>query len=114
MRRSKREVSDEKRKEIEKRREAPARTPEGRDQQLISYAYDLVEQRLLDGTASAQETVHFLRLASEKTRLEVEKLKSETAMLNSKKKVLDASEKASVEYTKVLDALRLYQGRRDD
>ena len=65
-------------------------------------------------TASAQETVHFLRLASEKTRLEVAKLKSETAMLESKKKVLDASEQAAVEYSKVLDALKLYQGRNDD
>lgn len=114
MRRSRQEVSEEKRQEIERRREAPAKTPEGRDQQMISYAYDLVEQRLLDGTASAQETVHFLRLASEKTRLEVEKLKSETAMLESKKKVLDASEQAAIEYSKVLDALKLYQGRRDD
>jgi hypothetical protein len=35
-------------------------------------------------------------------------------MLESKKKVLDASEQAAVEYSKVLDALKLYQGRNDD
>ena len=36
----------------------PALTPEARENQLISLAVDLVEQRLLDGTASSQETTH--------------------------------------------------------
>lgn len=36
----------------------PALTPEARENQLISLAIDLVEQRLIDGTASSQETTH--------------------------------------------------------
>ena len=48
----------------------PALTPEARENQLISLAIDLVEQRLIDGTASAQETTHFLKLASRKAKLE--------------------------------------------
>ena len=51
----------------------PAMTPEAREQQLISLAVDLVEQRLIDGTASAQETTHFLKLASRKAKLENER-----------------------------------------
>ena len=46
----------------------PAITPEGREKQLISLAMDLAEQRLLDGTASAQEVTHFLKLGSKPIR----------------------------------------------
>ena len=51
----------------------PALTPEARENQMIALAVDLVEQRLLDGTASSQETTHFLKLGSMKNRLEMEK-----------------------------------------
>lgn len=50
----------------------PALTPEARENQLISLAVDLVEQRLLDGTASAQEVTHFLKLGSMREKLERE------------------------------------------
>ena len=36
------------------RKMRPALTPEARENQLISLAVDLVEQRLIDGTASSQ------------------------------------------------------------
>ena len=49
-----------------------ATSPEARENQLISLAYDLVEQRLRDGTATSQETVHFLKLGSTKDRIEKE------------------------------------------
>ena len=53
------------------RKMRPALTPEARENQLISLAVDLVEQRLIDGTASSQETTHFLKLGSMKNRLEM-------------------------------------------
>ena len=37
----------------------PALTPEARENQLIALAVDLVEKRLIEGTASSQETTHF-------------------------------------------------------
>ena len=52
-------------KESTKRRSKPASTPEAREQQLISAAYDLVEERILNGTATSQELVHFLKLGSQ-------------------------------------------------
>ena len=64
-----------------KRKPRPALTPEARENQLISMAYDLVEQRLLDGTATSQETTHFLKLGSTKARLEMEKLQKEQKYL---------------------------------
>lgn len=48
----------------------PALTPEAREGQMISLAMDLVEQRLRNGTASSQETTHFLRLATTKEQVE--------------------------------------------
>ena len=51
--------------------------PEQRENQLIALAFDLVEDRLRNKTASAQETTHFLKLATEKERLERERLENE-------------------------------------
>ena len=50
----------------------PALTPEARENQMAALAMDLVEQRLRDGTASSQETTHFLKLVSSKAKLEQE------------------------------------------
>ena len=44
-------------------------TPEARESQLVSMAYDLVEQRLLNGTATSQETTYFLKLGSSNAKL---------------------------------------------
>ena len=62
----------------------PALTPEARENQLISMAYDLVEKRLLEGTASSQETTHFLKEGSIKARKEKEKLQEEIKLLKAK------------------------------
>ena len=53
----------------------PALSPEARENQMAALAMDLVEQRLRDGTASSQETTHFLKLVSSTAKLQQEKLK---------------------------------------
>ena len=58
----------------------PATTPQGREDQLISLAIDLAEKQLREGTASAQVTTHFLKLASSKEKLEREKLEFPTGL----------------------------------
>ena len=62
----------------------PALTPEARDNQLIAMAVDLAEQRLIEGTASSQEIVYFLKLGNTKSQLEIEKLKAENELLKAK------------------------------
>lgn len=52
------------------RRERPATTPEARENQLIARAVDLAEKQLMEGTASTQVIVHYLRLGSTKERIE--------------------------------------------
>ena len=59
-------------------------TPEARENQLVSLAMDLVEQRLLDGTASSQETTSILKMGTAKARLELEKLQVENELNRAK------------------------------
>ena len=91
----------------------PALTPEARENQMISLAMDLVQQRLIDGTASSQETTHFLKLASSKTILEKERLEEENKLLRAKTKVMENVEDAKVIYSDVLNAIRKYSGQGD-
>lgn len=92
----------------------PAITPEGREQQMISLAMDLVEQRLRDGTASSQETTHFLKLGSTKNQLEVEKLKQETELLKVKQANLESSVRMEKLYSDAMDAMKTYSGQDND
>lgn len=99
-----------------KTRLRPALTPEARESQLISLAYDLVESRLLEGTATSQETTYFLKLASSKTKLENEKLIEENKLLRAKTEAIQSEKKNEEFYAKVLSALKKYngQGSQDD
>lgn len=88
----------------------PATTPEAREAQLVALAYDRVEQRLLDGTASGQEITAIIKLGSEKAKLEREKLIYETEVLKSKKQVLDAQKRTDEMYIKAMEAMKSYMG----
>lgn len=92
----------------------PALTPEARENQLISLAYDLVEQRLLDGTASSQETTHFLKLASNKYKLEVERQKHENELIKAKTQNLKDQADMKTLYADAIAAMRRYSGHGSD
>lgn len=89
----------------------PAITPESRENQMIALAMDLVEERLINGTASSQETTHFLKLGSMKYRAELEKIKKENELLVAKKKDLENREQSGTMYEEALKAMRLYSGQ---
>lgn len=88
----------------------PAITPEGREKQLISLAYDLAEQRLRDGTASAQEVTIFLKLGSTRNQLETEKLRKETQLLETRKQSIEASARMDKMYEDAMRAMQTYKG----
>lgn len=92
----------------------PALTPEARENQMAALAMDLVEQRLRDGTASSQETTHFLKLVSSKAKLEQERLKLENELVAAKTKALANAEEIKVLYEEALKAMRRYGGHGDD
>jgi hypothetical protein len=88
----------------------PATTLEGREDQLISAAMDLVERRIHEGTASAQETVHFLRLGSVRNQLEQDKLRHENDVLQTRVKEMESRRSSEELYERALAAMRGYQG----
>ena len=90
----------------------PALSPESRENQLISLAVDLVEQRLLDGTASSQETTHFLKLGSMKNQLEMEKLREENKLLQAKTESIQSAKRVEELYAEAINAMRRYSGNR--
>ena len=92
----------------------PALTPEARENQMIALAVDLVEQRLLDGTASSQETTHFLKLGSMKNRLEMEKLQEENRLLKARTEALQSAKRVEELYSEAIKAMRRYSGRGSD
>ena len=94
----------------------PALTPEARENQLISLAVDLVEQRLIDGTASSQETTHFLKLAAnkEKARLEIRRLELENELVGAKTKALRDQADMKRLYEDAIAAMRRYSGHGSD
>ncbi len=92
----------------------PALTPEAREQQLIGLAYDLAEQRLLDGTASAQEVTHFLKMGSERAKLEQAKLAKEIDLLEAKKDSLESAKRMEAIYSNAMEAMKTYSGKNSD
>ena len=94
------------------KKQAPAKTPEARENQLTALAFDLVEKRLREGTASSQETTHFLKVGSIRERLEKEKLMKENSLLEAKTKSLQSSERLEELMKDALKAVRTYSGQQ--
>lgn len=91
----------------------PGLTPESRERQLISYAENLAEKQLKEGTASSAIIVHYLRLGTAKQKLEIEKLRNETALLEAKTKAIESGERTEALYREAVEAMKLYSGTSD-
>lgn len=92
----------------------PALTPENEEQECIALAYNLVKQRLQDGSASSQETTHFLKLATAKYRLESEILERQKELITAKTEALQSQKKTEELIGEALKAMRRYQGVKED
>lgn len=97
-----------------KRLSPPPMTQEARETQLISLAMDLAEQRLRDGTASAQEITYYLRLGSQRDRLEREMLEAKNELLAAKTEAIKGAERIEKLYAEAIQAFRVYGGDADD
>lgn len=89
----------------------PALTPENREQQLISLAVDLVEKRLREGTASSQETTHFLKLATTKAKIEKEILEKQRDLIVAKTETLQSQKRSEELFADAIKAFRGYSGQ---
>jgi len=95
------------------RRRPPAKTIEGREAQLINAAYDLAERQLREGTASSQVTTHFLKMGTEREKLEREKVRNENLLLEARAKQIEAMGQQEALLDEALKAFRQYSGRDD-
>jgi hypothetical protein len=86
---------------------------EARINQLGALAFDLVESRLRDGTASASEVVQVLRMTSPKEQLELDKLKADTKLSEAKVSAIETNERYEQELKDAMEAWRGYAGKDD-
>lgn len=91
----------------------PPLSPEARENQMAALAMDLVEQRLRDGTASSQETTHFLKLVSSKAVLERDRLREENKLLKAKTDLIESQKRTEELYEAAIKAMRRYAGQGD-
>ena len=96
------------------RKRPPATTPEARENQMIALAMDVVEERLRNGTASSQETTHFLKLGSIKEKRELALLEQELQLKRAKTEAIQSAKRVEELYSKALDAMRSYSGSPGD
>lgn len=93
-----------------------ARTPEARDNQMIALSYDLVEQRLRDGTATSQETTFFLKLAAEReeAKLKKEIMEEQRKLYQAKTESLQSAKRVEELYANAMRAFQSYKSSADD
>jgi hypothetical protein len=96
---------------VVRRRRPPAITPEARENQLIAASYDLAEKQIEDGTASAQIITHFLKMGTQRERLERAKIEQENLVLKAKIDAMASSARVEEMYGKALSAMRAYSGQ---
>lgn len=100
--------------EPRKRRKAPARTLEGREQELINLAYDEAEKRILSGKANTTLLLHFIKQGSRRNRIEEESLYGKIELDKAKISQID-TEKHIVElYEDAIAAMTRYRRGVDD
>ena len=79
------------------RKMRPAITPEARENQMIS----------------SQVITHFLKLGTERERLEREKLEKENELLRAKTEAIESGEEMKGLYEEAIKAMRNYAGQGD-
>lgn len=92
----------------------PAKTPEGRQNQLISLAVDEAERQIREGTASSQIIVHFLKLGTQQAKLETEKLQRENELLRVKAESIEATGQLKDIYEQAINAMKQYTGEENN
>ena len=87
----------------------PVLSMEAWENRLISLSMQEVEKRILDGTATSQMLVHYLKLGSSKGRLENALLEKEMELKQAKTKMIQSSENVEKLYNDAMEALKSYR-----
>lgn len=87
-----------------------AQTPEERENRLIALALDRVEERMENRTATAQEYIQFIRMASTKSRAEADKVALELELVKAKTENLRMQQKNDEMFSNAIKAFKRYSG----
>lgn len=85
-------------------------TDEARENYMINLAMDLVEKRMIEGTATSQETTHFLKLGSTEARIKKRILEEEEKLTKAKTDNLRMQENIERLISEAMDAMKTYSG----
>lgn len=88
----------------------PAMTPEEREQEIVTLAYDLAEKQIREGTASSQVLTHFLKRGTIEAEYELEKLKKENALLAAKTSAIESAQRSEELFSQAIEAMKKYRG----
>lgn len=97
-----------------RRRRRPATSPEERELELASAAYDLAEEQIRGGTASSQVITHFLKAGSGREELERQRIQHENELLAVKKTAIEDKARIEELFTSAIDAMRRYSGHGEE
>ena len=89
----------------------PAASAEEREKMLISLAYNLLEKRLLDGSASSQEVTSIIKMGTMRERLERDNLMKKNELLTAQTEVARSQKNAEAAAQRAIDAIMRYRGR---
>ena len=92
----------------------PALDPNDREQQIANAAYNLAEKQILDGTASSQVITHFLKVGSQRERIERERLIEENKKLRAQTEALQSAKHIEELYAAAMQVFKGYQGYEEE
>lgn len=81
---------------------------------MIAQATRLAYQQLCDGTASSQVITHYLKLGTQKEKLEQEMLRKQVSLVDAKTESIKDQKKSEKLYQEALNAFRTYSGQRQE
>ena len=99
---------------IKSSRKHPARSPEEQEAYMVNLATKRAEEQLLNGTASSQVIVHYLKLGTMREKRELELLKSQNDLAQAKIEALHTGEEIKALYDQAIYAMQRYNGTIDD
>ena len=111
-RRSNKDISSENQEEFVS--QLTTSSPRGRYSEMILVTYQEVEARIRGHTATSQELCHFLKMGSEKERLEREKLEVEMELQRVRADSIESGKHMEELYNNAIAAMKLYSGVEED
>lgn len=93
---------------VTEKKQAPATSPEQQEARLVNAAMDLAEKQINDGTASAAVITHFLKLGTEREKLERAKIQNEVHLAAAKTQSIKEAKDGEQLAKQAVEAMKSY------